>query len=59
MEYYTVAEIQEILKLGKKKTYALVNQKDFPKLKIGRSIRIPKQEFEEFMAHLLYGEYQI
>lgn len=59
MEYYTVSEIQEILKLGKKKTYALVNQKDFPKLKIGRSIRIPKQEFEEFMAHLLYGEYQI
>lgn len=60
MEYYTVAEVQEILKLGRKNAYALVNQPDFPKLRIGRSIRIPKQEFEQFMAHLLYNdEYRI
>lgn len=59
MEYYTVAEVQEILKLGRKKTYALVNQPDFPKVKIGRNIRIPKIEFEKFMQHLLYGEYEM
>ena len=59
MEYYTVAEVQKILKFGRKKTYELVNQPDFPKIRIGREIRIPKTEFEKFLGHLLYKEYTL
>lgn len=59
MEYYTVADVQKILKFSRKKTYALVNQPDFPKMKIGREIRIPKEEFEKFLKHLLYKEYTL
>lgn len=58
-EYYTVEEIAKILRFSKNKTYNLVNQKDFPKVVIGRQIRIPKDKFEEFMKHLLYKRYEL
>ena len=48
-KYYTVKEVADILNIGKRKAYRLVNQKDFPKLLIGGSIRIPQKEFEDFL----------
>ncbi len=58
-EWMTVKDVQSVLKLGRRQAYALVNQPDFPKTRIGKSIRIPKEEFEDFMKHILYTEYEL
>lgn len=56
-EYLNVKDIQGILNLGKNKTYELIRQDDFPKIKIGKKYFIPRNEFETFMKRLLYKEY--
>ena len=58
-EYYTVSDVQHILKIGRRKAYKLVNQPDFPKVRIGHDIRIPKSTFEDFMTHILYTNYEL
>ena len=45
----TVKDIQNELGLGKNSVYKLVNLTGFPKVKIGKKILIPKDEFEKFM----------
>lgn len=47
--YYTVKDIKEILNMGNTTVYKLVNQPDFPKMKIGKKWLIPKSKFELFM----------
>lgn len=47
--YYTVKDIKEILNMGNTTVYKLVNQPDFPKMKIGKKWLIPKSKFESFM----------
>ena len=44
---YTVAEIQEILKIGRRKAYDLVASGEIPSFRVGESIRIPRIEFEQ------------
>jgi len=46
---YTVAEIQEILKISRRSAYELVKQNLFPVIKIKTSIRIPKKGFNEWL----------
>lgn len=58
-KYITPREVQEILKLSKTKTYAIINQEDFPKIRVGKNIRIPVSEFEKFMKRYLYKTYEI
>ncbi len=48
-EYLTAKEIGEILKIGRTKTYNLINQSDFPKYRIGGTIRVRRDEFEKYM----------
>lgn len=48
MEFYTLKEVQEILKIGSTSAYALVQRKDFPSMKIAGSYKIPKDEFEKW-----------
>lgn len=48
-EFLKVEDIQMILNIGRKKAYELVNQPDFPKIRIGRSIRINRIEFERYL----------
>ena len=55
----TVKELQKILKMSRSKTYQLVNQPDFPKIRIGRDIRIPEKELEVFFERHLYKEYEV
>lgn len=55
MEFYTVPEIQKLLKVGKNQAYRLVQQKDFPKIKVGSSYRIPKTEFDEWVKKQSYN----
>lgn len=42
-EILTVGDLQSILRLSRAKCYTLVHQEDFPKVTIGRCIRIPKK----------------
>ena len=46
---YTVAEIQEILNIGRNAAYDLVKQNLFNIVKIGNSIRISKKSFDEWL----------
>lgn len=50
-KYLTVQDVQNILSLSRTQSYALVNQNGFPKIKIGKSIRIPESEFDKYMKH--------
>ncbi len=43
--FITVKELSKILNTSQTFTYQLVNRNDFPKIRIGRAIRIPKDEF--------------
>jgi len=47
--YYSVKDIKVILNMGNTTVYKLINQKDFPKTKIGKKWLIPKSKFEAFM----------
>ena len=46
---YTVNEIQSILAIGKNSAYALVNSGLFRTVKIGKSIRVSKKSFDEWL----------
>lgn len=58
-EYLTVKEVSQILKMGINKTYDLIAQKDFPKIKIGGRYLVPKSSFENYMKHNIYKEITI
>lgn len=58
-KYLTVNDIKDILGIGINRAYELVNQPDFPKIKIGKSIRIPQSKFEQFMNKLVYKNYDL
>lgn len=58
-EFYTPKEIQELLKLSKNTAYRLINQPDFPKLKIGGSIRVPKDEFIKFIKRYIGKDFDL
>ena len=48
-EFLTPKDVSSILSIGKTKTYELINSNGFPKVKIGKLIRVPKVEFEKYM----------
>lgn len=48
-EMLTVKDIQEHLHIGHNKAYALIRLKGFPKVKIGRTYVIPKEEYLRFI----------
>ena len=54
-----VEDIQEILGCGIHRAYDIVNQRDFPKIKIGRQMFIPKADFEKWISTYLMKEYKI
>ena len=58
-KFLTVKEVQGILRIGRAMTYELVNQPDFPKLRIGKKILIPEKEFQDFLKRYLYKKYTI
>lgn len=58
-DFLTVKEVQEILKLGKDKTYQLVHTNGFPSIKIGGSIRVPKDAFEKWIKQYTYSEFKM
>jgi len=47
----TVKEVQEIMRLSRAKTYELVNRTDFPKIRIGRCIRVSETALKQYLEH--------
>lgn len=49
-EYYTVAEISQMLKVNRKTIYGWVSLRKFPYCKVnGYSVRIPKDTFDDWL----------
>lgn len=48
-EVLTVKELQPYLQISRTKAYQLVNTPSFPVLRIGKSIRIPKDQLDEWI----------
>jgi len=59
MEFMNMQELQEYLHLGRNKAYALVNQDDFPKVRIGKTFLIPKHKVNEWVNRNLYKTYEL
>ena len=55
---YTVKELQQILKIGRKQAYELISSGEIPSMRIGSSIRIPVQGVDSFINLLTNGEIQ-
>jgi excisionase family DNA binding protein len=45
----TVADIANVLKISRNNAYALSNSNNFPSIRIGKRIVIPKKAFEEWL----------
>lgn len=50
MEYLTVKEIMELLKIGRGTAYKLVNEDGFPAYRIGGNIRVRKCDLDEWLS---------
>ena len=44
-EFFTVAELQKMLKIGRNSVYKLVNSYGFPTVTVGNRIIVPKDKF--------------
>lgn len=49
MQFYTVKEIADILKLSTQQIRRMLRDKEIPAIKLGNEWRIPKKEFEEWV----------
>ena len=48
--FYSVADLQRELGIGRRNAYELVAREDFPSMRIGKRIVIPIKQFEEWVA---------
>lgn len=55
---YNVADIADILSISKPKAYELVRRQDFPKIMIGRAIRIPIESFNIWLEREARGTHE-
>ena len=49
MTLYTVAEVQEMLKIGKSRAYQLVQSGEIPHVRIGKLLRVPADDLERYL----------
>jgi len=49
-EVLTPKQLQELLQIGRKQTYELINSEKIASVRIGKSIRIPRQAVNEFLG---------
>lgn len=46
----SVKDLQRTMGIGRNAAYELVNRADFPAVRIGKTIRIPAKDFEEWLS---------
>ena len=54
-KFLTVKDIMEILGVSSHAAYKIVNSADFPKIKVGRAIRIPPDAFQRWVEQKCGG----
>lgn len=54
MEFMTIKELQDTLKIGRNAAYELCKRDDFPCIKINKTLRIPKDEFLKWCSKRQY-----
>lgn len=59
MKILKVKDVSEKLGCGINRAYDIVNQNDFPKIKIGGRIYIPEDEFEKWLKSYVRREYNL
>jgi len=45
----TVDELMQLLKIGRNAAYELANRPDFPALRLGKKIRVPRAALERWL----------
>ena len=50
VEFYTTADVRRILGIGNKTCLDLFHRSDFPCVKIGKSFKITKENFNEYVS---------
>ena len=58
-DYLTVKDLQDYLGFGKNKIYTLVNQNDFPKIRIGKNFLIPREELNTYLKRKIYKSIEL
>lgn len=58
-ELLTVKQMQEILCVGKNKAYEIIKQDELFYMKIGSSIRIPKESLKKYILSVCYNENKV
>ena len=56
-EYYSLAEVKEILAIGKSKCYEHVSTGELPAIRVGRSIRVHRADLEAWAARNTYADH--
>lgn len=51
-----VKDIQKIFGIGRNKAVALMNRKDFPAIRIGRTYRVDSERLEEWIESEIRGQ---
>ncbi len=59
MEFYTINDIAEKFNISYKTATKLVHSDGFPKIMIGKSLRVPRGELEKWVAKYSYKEYKM
>lgn len=52
----TVKQVQDILSIGRSKTYSILHSGDLRYITIGRQIRIPKKYLLDYLSDLGYND---
>lgn len=50
MELMTVADVAQKLKISRWRAYMIFHEPDFPLLRIGRSLRVRRDDFEKWLS---------
>lgn len=59
MIFYTISDIAELFQISYKTANILVKSEGFPKIVIGKSIRVPQDELEKWVHKYSYYKYNI
>ncbi len=51
LEFYTIDEVADLLRVSKSMVYSMVQGKKLPGIKVGKLVRIPKAGLEEWLKN--------
>jgi excisionase family DNA binding protein len=56
-EWLSLKDVQQLLGIGRTKTYALVSTSELPAVRIGRCIRVNRTELDEWLRAQRYADW--